>query len=53
MTTKKDAIAGVANAVKASWLTMIVIAFAQIQMGFNVSPLPVSIGGIVESFSSD
>jgi len=31
---------------------MIVIALAQIQMGFNVSALPVSIGGIVEDFNT-
>ena len=34
--------------IKASWLPMVVIALAQIQMGFNVYALPVSIGGIVE-----
>ncbi|HSQ27536.1 MAG TPA: MFS transporter, partial [Anaerolineales bacterium] len=38
------------SAAKASWLPMFVIALAQIQMGFNVSALPVSIGGIVEDF---
>ena len=37
---------------KASWLPMVVIALAQIQMGFNVSALPVSIGGIVEDFNT-
>jgi hypothetical protein len=47
MTTKKDPIACVTNAVKASWLPMIVIALAQIKMGFNVSALPVSIGGFL------
>jgi MFS family permease len=31
---------------------MIIIALAQIQMGFNVSALPVSIGGIVEEFDA-
>jgi MFS family permease len=31
---------------------MLVIALAQIQMGFNVSALPVSIGGIVEDFNT-
>ena len=38
--------------VKASWLPMVIIALAQIQMGFNVSALPVSIGGIVEDFDT-
>ena len=37
---------------KASWLPMLIIALAQIQMGFNVSALPVSLGGIVEDFNS-
>ena len=31
---------------------MLIIALAQIQMGFNVSALPVSIGGIVEDFNT-
>lgn len=39
-------------AAQASWMPMIVIALAQIQMAFNVSALPVSIGGIVESFNT-
>ena len=38
--------------IKASWLPMLIIALAQIQMGFNVSALPVSIGGIVEDFDA-
>jgi len=38
-----------ASASKASWLPMIVIALAQIQMAFNVSALPVSIGAIVST----
>jgi hypothetical protein len=51
MTTKTDAHSGVANAVKAPWLPM--IALAQIQMEFNVSALPVSIGGFFYSFTPD
>jgi hypothetical protein len=31
---------------------MIIIALAQIQMSFNVSALPVSVGAIVEDFDS-
>jgi MFS family permease len=31
---------------------MLIISLAQIQMGFNVSALPVSIGGIVEDFNT-
>lgn len=38
------------NTIKTSWLFMGIIALAQIQMSFNVSALPVSIGGIVEDF---
>jgi hypothetical protein len=52
MTTKSDIQAGIASAVRASWLPMLIIALAQIQMGFNVSALPVSIGGIVEDFNT-
>jgi MFS family permease len=37
---------------KASWLPMLIIALAQIQMGFNVSAIPVSIGKIVEEFDT-
>lgn len=37
---------------QASWFPMLIIALAQIQMGFNVSALPVSMGGIVEDFNT-
>ncbi len=40
------------SVLKASWVPMLVIALAQIQMGFNVSALPVSIGDIVEDFNT-
>jgi len=52
MTTQSDIEKGIASAVRASWLPMLIIALAQIQMGFNVSALPVSIGGIVEDFNT-
>jgi MFS family permease len=52
MTAKSEAVDGFANAVRVSWLPMLIIALAQIQMGFNVSALPVSIGGIVEDFNT-
>lgn len=52
MTTKADLPAGIASAVRVSWLPMLIIALAQIQLGFNVSALPVSIGGIVEDFNT-
>jgi len=51
-TTKSDVNMRLAGAVRASWLPMLIIALAQIQMGFNVSALPVSIGGIVEDFNT-
>src|SRR5262245_16847197 len=34
-----------------SWLPMIVIAMGQMLMSFNVAAIPVSMGGMVESFS--
>jgi MFS family permease len=52
MTTKNNLVAGSLTTARASWLPMLVIALAQIQMGFNVSALPVSIGGIVEEFDA-
>ena len=36
----------------ASWLPMVIILLAQIQMSFNVNALPVSIGGIVEDLDT-
>lgn len=42
-----------AASIQASWLPMIIIALAQIQLAFNVSALQVSIGGIVEDFQTD
>ena len=38
----------IAGTLTASWLPMIVIALAQIQMGFNVNALAISMGSIVE-----
>jgi len=52
MKKKSDEVSGVTSVVRASWLPMLIIALAQIQMGFNVSALPVSIGGIVEDFDA-
>lgn len=37
-------------AIRASWLPLLVILLAQIQMSFNVTGLAVSIGGIVDEF---
>jgi len=52
MMEKSHVPAYAASVVRASWLPMVIIALAQIQMGFNVSALPVSIGGIVEDFNT-
>jgi MFS family permease len=41
-----------ANVANGSWLPMAVITLAQIQMSFNVTALPVSIGQIVEDFDT-
>jgi MFS family permease len=38
--------------VRDSWLPMIVIAMGQMLMSFNVSAIPVSMGGMVESFDT-
>lgn len=37
---------------RASWLPMIVIAMGQALMSFNVAAIPVSMGGMVESFGA-
>ena len=39
-------------AAQTSWLPMLVIGLAQIQLSFNVSALPVSIGDIVEDLGT-
>jgi MFS family permease len=38
--------------VRASWVPMLVIAMGQALISFNVAALPVSMGGIVESFNT-
>lgn len=43
---------GIQNVVRVSWFFMLIIALAQIQMGFNVNAITVSIGGIVDSFQT-
>lgn len=52
MASKTQSAISVENALKASWLPMLIIALAQIQMSFNVSAIPVSIGKIVEDFDT-
>jgi MFS family permease len=40
------------NVLRASWIPMIVIAMGQALMSFNVAAIPVSMGGMVESFQT-
>jgi MFS family permease len=51
MTKSTDSTA-TAAVTRASWLPMGIILLAQIQMGFNVNALPVSIGPIVEELDA-
>lgn len=48
MTEKTNSSPGAAAAPAASWLPLVVILLAQIQMAFNVNAIPVSVGPIVE-----
>lgn len=48
MTQTTDSVALTDKAQAASWLPLVVILLAQIQMAFNVNAIPVSIGPIVE-----
>src|SRR5262245_37085535 len=52
VTTRTESTAAGAEGVSASWLPMIIIMLAQIQMAFNVNALPVSIGGIADDFNA-
>lgn len=52
MTTHAVASTGAEATTRTSWLPMLIIALAQIQLAFNVSALQVSIGGIVEDFDT-
>ena len=48
MTQKSDTTTSVDITQKATWLPLIIIVLAQIQMAFNVNAIPVSIGPIVD-----
>jgi len=50
MTARAAAATAPAQDVQASWVPMIVIAMGQMLMSFNVAAIPVSMGGMVESF---
>lgn len=52
MATKAGSRTGAAIVEHASWLPMIIILLAQMQMAFNVNALPVSIGPIVEDLDT-
>jgi MFS family permease len=52
MATSSTSTTKTASAAQASWLALIVIMLAQLQMGFNVNALPVSIGPIVEDLNA-
>ena len=49
MTAKSNA---VVNAVKVSWLPLVIIVLAQLQMGININALPVSLGPIIEDINA-
>ncbi len=49
MTSKSSA---VATAVKASWVPLVIIVLAQLQMGININALPVSLGPIIEDIDA-
>src|SRR6516225_2174529 len=52
MTTQDNSATSADSEVRASWVPMIVIAMGQMLMSFNVSAIPVSMGGTVESFNT-
>jgi MFS family permease len=52
MATQSNPAGSAESILRASWLPMIIILLAQIQMAFNVNALPVSIGAIVEQFDT-
>jgi MFS family permease len=52
MGTQVSAPASVETETRDSWLPMVVIAMGQMLMSFNVAAIPVSMGGMVESFNT-
>ena len=51
MTTKPVLPSSTAAVIRASWLPLVIIVLAQLQMGFNINALPVSIGPIAEDLN--
>ncbi|MBE2239337.1 MAG: MFS transporter, partial [Caldilineaceae bacterium] len=52
MSTKTTASTATEMMQKASWLPMVILVMAQLQMAFNINALPVSIGPIVEDLNT-
>jgi len=52
MATKVTPANVIATASKVSWLPLVIIVIAQLQMGINVNALPVSLGPIVEDLNA-
>ncbi len=52
MARKSAATTALDNDTRDSWIPMIVIAMGQMLMSFNVAAIPVSMGGMVESFQT-
>jgi MFS family permease len=52
MATKAVSSTGLETVAQVSWLPMVIILLAQMQMAFNVNALPVSIGPIVEDLDA-
>jgi len=52
MTKQSDSKSHAAAVIRASWLPLVIIVLAQLQMGFNINALPVSIGPIAEDLNA-
>ena len=52
MTTQSVSTTSVGAVEQASWLPLVIIVLAQLQMGFNINALPVSIGPIAEDLNA-
>jgi hypothetical protein len=52
MAAKSSAANAIDNGPRDSWVPMIVIAMGQMLMSFNVAAIPVSMGGMEESFNA-
>lgn len=52
MATQSVAVSPAGTTARVSWMPMLIIALAQIQLAFNVGALQVSIGGIVDDFNT-